>query len=78
MFKTNFSGRNKIWGDTKEIWGALPPNALRVYGPECRGCKRTPKSFDVVKIWAKFLKICENLFQISENLGKNGAQRGLI
>jgi len=21
MFKTTFSGRNKIWGDTKEIWG---------------------------------------------------------
>jgi len=33
MFKTNFSGRNKIWGGTKEIWGALPPNAPRGYGP---------------------------------------------
>jgi len=26
MFETNFSGRNKIWG-------ALPPNAPRGYGP---------------------------------------------
>jgi len=34
MLKTNFSGRNKIWGATKEIWGALPPNAPRGYGPE--------------------------------------------
>jgi len=33
MFKTNFSGRNKIWGDTKEIWGELLPNAPCVYGP---------------------------------------------
>jgi len=28
MFKSNFSGRNKIWGFTEEIWGELPPNAL--------------------------------------------------
>jgi len=27
MFETNFSGRNQIWADTKEIWGALPSNA---------------------------------------------------
>jgi len=27
MFKTNFSGRNKIWGGTKEILVELPPNA---------------------------------------------------
>jgi len=39
-FKTNFSGRNKIWGGAKEIWGgakqilgALPPNSPRGYGP---------------------------------------------
>jgi len=24
MFKTNFSGRNNIWGGTKEIWGNAP------------------------------------------------------
>jgi len=33
VFKTNFSGRNKICGRTKEIWGALPPNAPHGYGP---------------------------------------------
>ena len=44
----------------------------------CRGCKRTPKSFDLVKIHGNPSKICENLHQIPENLGKNGAQRGLI
>jgi len=33
MFKTNFSGRNKIWGGTKEIWGELPLKAPRGYGP---------------------------------------------
>jgi len=27
MFKTNFSGRNKIWEAQKKFWGALPPNA---------------------------------------------------
>jgi len=32
IFKTKFSGNKKIWGDTKEIWGALPPNAPRGYG----------------------------------------------
>jgi len=26
LLKTNFSGRNKIWGQ-KTIWGALPPNS---------------------------------------------------
>jgi len=45
-----------------------------------RGCKHTPKSFDVVKIREKFLKIgkirrnlgkiCENLCKTPENLGK--------
>jgi len=41
-----------------------------------RGCKRTSKSFDVVKIWAKFLKIGKirrNLWKpwkTPENLGK--------
>jgi len=35
MFETNFSGRNKIWDGTKEILGALPPNASpRGYGSE--------------------------------------------
>jgi len=34
MFETFFSGRNKIWGGTKEIWGAPPPNAPRGYGPD--------------------------------------------
>jgi len=27
MFKTNFSGRNKIWGGSKRNLEALPPNA---------------------------------------------------
>jgi len=36
----------------------------------CRGCKRTPKSFDLLKILAKALQ--------KENPGKNGAQRCLI
>jgi len=25
MFKTKFSGRSKIWGGTKQIWGECPP-----------------------------------------------------
>jgi len=33
--------------------------------------KRTPKSFDLSKIWAKSQK---NFGKIPENLGKNGAQ----
>jgi len=36
MFKTNFSGRNKIWGGTKKFRGALPPNAPLGYGPVVR------------------------------------------
>jgi len=57
----------------------------------CRGCKRTPKSFDLLKIWAKSLKIWAKslkiwakpdkipkyLGKIFENLSKNGAQRCL-
>jgi len=50
-----------------------------------QGCKLTPKSFDLVKIRAKYLKICENLRKILENLhklpentDKNDAQRALI
>jgi len=53
-----------------------------------RGCKRTPKSFDLVKILAKSMKIRakswesgQNLGKPSQNpwkyLGKNGTQRGL-
>jgi len=37
MFETNFSGHNKIWGDTKKWEGALPPNAHRDYGPVTTG-----------------------------------------
>ena len=50
-----------------------------------QGCKLTPKSFDLVKTRAKYLKICENLRKILENLhklpentDKNDAQRALI
>jgi len=32
MYKTNFSGRNNIWGGTKEILGECPPP--RGYGPK--------------------------------------------
>jgi len=35
-----------------------------------QGWNRTPKSFDLVKIWAKSLKIRENLGKIYENLHK--------
>jgi len=34
----------------------------------CKGCKHTPKSFDLLKIWAGI---------IPENLGENSAQRCL-
>jgi len=55
----------------------------------CRGCKRTPKCLDMLKIRSKSLKIpgkiCvnlgkiyENLCKIPENLGKNCTQWGLI
>jgi len=27
IFKTNFSGSKKIWGEQKKFRGALPPNA---------------------------------------------------
>jgi len=33
MFKTNFSGRNKIWGEQKKFRGELPPMPPRGYGP---------------------------------------------
>jgi len=33
------------------LWKAV------VLGVECRGCKRTHKSFDLLKMWAKALKI---------------------
>jgi len=33
MFKTHISGHNTIWGNTKNIWGTLAPNAPRGYGP---------------------------------------------
>jgi len=32
MFKTNFSGRNKIWEAQNKFGGALPPNAPRGNG----------------------------------------------
>jgi len=35
MFKTNFSGHNKILG-THKNWGALSPNATLGYGPICK------------------------------------------
>jgi len=35
MFKTNFSGHNKILGPQKN-WGALPPNVPLGYGPACK------------------------------------------
>jgi len=52
-----------------------------------RGFKRTPKSFDLSKIWAKSLKnvgkMYENvrkilviLVKLPENIDKNGALRG--
>jgi len=41
MFKTNLSGHNKIWGDTKKWEGALPPNAHRDYGPVTTGLVAT-------------------------------------
>jgi len=54
----------------------------------CRGCKRTPKTFDLLKIWAipeNPGKIYENVRKIPKNLGKlpesarkNGAQRCLL
>jgi len=34
MFKTNFSGRNKIWGPQTKFGGALCPNAR----PWLRAC----------------------------------------
>jgi len=33
MSKTKFSGCNKIWGSTKEIWEGTAPNVPRGYGP---------------------------------------------
>jgi len=33
MFKTNFSGSNKIWGAQKKFGRPLAPNAPRGYGP---------------------------------------------
>jgi len=33
IFKTYFSGNKSIWEGRKEIWGALPSNAPRDYGP---------------------------------------------
>ena len=41
MFKTNFSGHNKIWGEQKKLGGELPSNAFRGYGPGttiCNNC----------------------------------------
>ena len=34
LFKTHFSGHNKIWGWHKRMWGALPPNVPHGYGSE--------------------------------------------
>ena len=37
----------------------------------CRGCKRTPKSFDLLKIWAKSLKIWAKSLKIWAKTGQN-------
>jgi len=39
MLKTNFLEHNKIWRDTKIIWGELPPNALHGCGRYCKSIK---------------------------------------
>jgi len=44
-------------------------------GRGCRGCKRTTKSFDLVKIRGNLGEISENFHKIPENLSKNSAQR---
>jgi len=50
-----------------------------------RGCKRTSKSFDLLKIRTKSVKNPENVRKILENLGKlpektgkNGAQHNVV
>jgi len=44
----------------------------------CRGCKRSPKRFDLLKMRENLGKTYENVRKIPENTGKNGAQRCLI
>ena len=70
----------------------LKPLVTPLSIPNCqwcrrRGCKCTPKSFDLLKIWANLLKsgdnpqkfgrISKNLGKILESPGKSGTQRCL-
>jgi len=75
-----------IFGSIFNIYHSTPIYvASLMYHPGCRGCKSTPKSFDLVKIpkksveiWAKSLKTFTKSLKIwanSWNLNKNGAQR---
>jgi len=74
IFKTNFSGNKKIWGNTKEIWGKLPLNALTWLRTYVRLEFRTPW---FVRQKQEESKIHSALEQRSSQLQKQFSQMSL-